>query len=100
MEALRVVVGLRLADGLAFDMVETPTGTQTVVAAVPTEAKTDLQVGDVLLVYRPTGETIGTTGALSAILERELSGGVATFGFTVQRRGSTLDATFHLTEGA
>ena len=100
MEALPVVVGLRLADGLAFDMVETPTGTQTVVAAVPTGAKTDLQVGDVLLVYRPTGETIGTTGALSAILERELSGGVATFGFTVQRRGSTLDATFHLTEGA
>ena len=100
METLPVVVELRLSNGLTFDMVDTPTGTQTVVAAVPAGAGTDLQVGDVLLVYRPTGETIGTTGALSAILERELSGGVATFGFTVQRRGSTLDATFRLTEGA
>ncbi|WP_180996009.1 protein kinase domain-containing protein [Tabrizicola aquatica] len=100
MEALAVVVELQLANGLAFNMVETPTGTRTVVAAVPTGAETDLQVGDVLLVYRPTGETIGTTGALSAILERELSGGVATFGFTVQRKGSTLDTTFRLTEGA
>lgn len=100
METLPVVVEMRLANGLAFNMVDTPTGTQTVVAAVPAGAETDLQVGDVLLVYRATGETIGTTGALSAILERELSGGVATFGFTVQRRGSTLDAIFRLTGDA
>ncbi|MDX5349170.1 MAG: hypothetical protein LPJ95_00485, partial [Paracoccaceae bacterium] len=100
METLPVVVEMRLANGMAFNMVDTPTGTQTVVASVPAGAETDLEVGDVLLVYRTTGETIGTTGALSAILERELSGGVATFGFTVQRRGSTLDATFRLTGDA
>ena len=96
MEALPVVVEMRLANGLAFQMVETPTGTQTVVAAVPVGTVTDLQVGDVLLLYRATGETMGTTSALASILQRELADGVATFGFTVQRRGSTLDATFQL----
>ena len=96
MEALPVVVEMRLADGLAFQMVETPTGTQTMVAAVPAGTATDLEVGDVLLLYRATGETMGTTGALASILERELTGGVATFGFTVQRRGSTVEASFQL----
>ncbi len=96
MEALPVVVELRLADGLAFQMVETPTGTQTMVAAVPAGTATDLEVGDVLLLYRATGETMGTTGALASILQRELTGGVATFGFTVQRRGSTVEASFQL----
>ncbi|WP_374645106.1 serine/threonine protein kinase [Tabrizicola sp.] len=96
MEALPVVVEMRLANGLAFQMVETPTGTQTLVSAVPAGTATDLEVGDVLLLYRATGETMGTTGALASVLQRELTGGVATFGFTVQRRGGTVDASFQL----
>jgi serine/threonine protein kinase len=96
MEALAVVSQLRLPNGMVFDMIETPTGTQTIVAAVPTGLKTDLLPGDMLLIYRPTGETIGTTGALGAILEREVASGVATFGFTVQRKDGTIEAMFRL----
>jgi hypothetical protein len=96
METLPVVAELRLADGPVFHMVNTPTGTQTVVAEVPSGVETDLQPGDVLLVYRASGETLGTVAALAAILERETDSGVATYTFAVQRGSSMIDAMFRL----
>jgi serine/threonine protein kinase len=96
MESLPVVWELRLPNGLSFDIVETPTGTQTVVASVPAGVDTDLQPGDVLLVFTGTGETVGTATALSDILQRETANGVATYRFAVQRKTNTMDATFRL----
>lgn len=96
MESLPVVWELRLPNGLSFDIVETPTGTKTVVSSVPTGVETDLVPGDVLLLYSATGETLGTATALSDILQRETANGVATYSFAVQRKTNTMDATFRL----
>jgi hypothetical protein len=96
METLPVVDRLDLENGLSFEMVATPTGVQTVVAAVPGSAVTDLAVGDVLVVYSGTGETLGTATALLEILKREKSKNVATFGFAVQRDGSMATGSFRL----
>jgi membrane-associated protease RseP (regulator of RpoE activity) len=100
MESLPVVSELRLPDGLTFDMVTTPAGIQTVVAAVPTGANTDLLPGDVVLAYGPTGEIIGTETALGDILAREAGNGVATYGFTVQRKTDKIEAVFRLSGDA
>jgi hypothetical protein len=96
METLPVVARLDLENGLAFDMVPTPTGVQTVVAAVPEGGVTDLKVGDVLVVYSATGETLGTETALADILKRETMKNVATYGFAVQREGSMAAGSFQL----
>jgi hypothetical protein len=92
----RVVNVLRLPGGLTFEAVETATGTQTVVAAIPQGGTTTLQVGDVLLVYAASGETLETATALRDILQREFTNGVATYGFVVRRDGRALDAEFRL----
>ncbi len=96
METLPVVDRLELGNGLAFEMVRTPTGIQTVVAGLPEGVTSDLQVGDVLLVYSSTGETLGTETALADILGREMSKKVATYGFAVQREGSMATGSFQL----
>ncbi|MFN6926196.1 MAG: serine/threonine protein kinase [Tabrizicola sp.] len=96
METLPVVDRLDLENGLSFEMLATPTGVQTVVAAVPGTTVTDLAVGDVLVVYSETGETLGTATALLDILKREKSKNVATFGFAVQRDGSMATGSFRL----
>ena len=95
-ENLPVVNSLRLPNGMAFDSVETATGTMTVVATVPNGADSTLQVGDVLLVYAASGETLGTDTALSDILRREFALGVTSYSFVVRRGGSTIDAGFRL----
>lgn len=87
---------LRLPSGLAFETVETATGTQTIVSTVPAAVKTDLKSGDVLLVYTASGETLGTPTALREILQREFSNGVTTYSFVIRRGASTMDAEFHL----
>jgi len=56
----------------------------------------DLQVGDVLLVYTPSGETLGTETALSDILKREFALGISSYSFVVRRGASTMDAGFRL----
>lgn len=94
--SLPVVNVLRLPNGLTFESVETATGTQTVVADIPTGAETTLQVGDVLLVYAATGEMLGTDTALRDILQREFSVGVTTYGFVIRRGATTMDAEFRL----
>ena len=93
---LPVVNSLRLPNGMAFDSVETATGTMTVVATVPEGVDSTLQVGDVLLVYAASGETLGTDTALSDILRREFAQGVTSYSFVVRRGGSTIDAGFRL----
>lgn len=94
--SLPVVNVLRLPNGLTFESVETATGTQTVVADIPTGTETTLQVGDVLLVYAATGEMLGTDTALRDILQREFSVGVTTYGFVIRRGATTMDAEFRL----
>jgi tRNA A-37 threonylcarbamoyl transferase component Bud32 len=95
-ETLPVVGQLKLSSGLTFETLETPTGVQTRVAAIPAGEETDLRPGDILLVYSATGETIGTGGALADILAREMAADVEAYGFAVQRDGGTTDATFRL----
>ncbi len=85
MADLAVVDQLKLGNGLIFEMEETPTGTRTVVAGLPATAKSALRLGDVLLAYAATGETLGTSTALQEILLREAANNVATYGFAVQR---------------
>lgn len=93
---LPVVNMLRLPNGMSFEAVETATGTLTVVSEIPAGAETTLQVGDVLLVYSASGESLGTGTALSEILKREFSVGVTTYGFVIRRGTSTMDAEFRL----
>lgn len=93
---LAVTNVLRLPSGLAFETVETATGTQTIVSNVPAAVHTDLKSGDVLLVYTATGETLGTPTALREILQREFANGVSTYSFVIRRGASTMDAEFHL----
>jgi hypothetical protein len=87
---------LRLPGGYTFDVVETATGVQTVVSELPPDMQGDLQIGDVLLVYAPTGETLGTESALKDILTREFSNGITTYSFVIRRGNSTVDAEFRL----
>jgi len=87
---------LRLPGGLTFEMAETATGTETTVSAVPPGAAGSLAVGDVLLVYTPTGETLGTATALRDILTREFTNGVTTYSFGIRRGASTMNAEFQL----
>ncbi len=94
--SLLVTNMLRLPGGLAFEMSETPTATQTIVSAVPADLSGTVAVGDVLLVYTPTGETLGTNTALRDILTREFAKGVSTYSFVIRRGASTMDAEFRL----
>jgi serine/threonine protein kinase len=87
---------LRLPNGLAFEIVETATGVQTVVSDVPEGLDTDLMTGDILLVYVPSGEMLGTATALREILRREFANGVTTYSFVIRRATDTLDAEFRL----
>jgi Protein kinase domain len=87
---------LRLPSGLAFDIVETATGVQTVVSDVPAGYDTDMLAGDILLLYAPSGETLGTATALREILQREFATGVTTYSFVIRRGADTLDAEFRL----
>jgi hypothetical protein len=78
---------IAVVDGIALQTVETVNGTRAVVSALPDGAETDLQVGDVLLVYAATGEMIENAEGAKALLLRESKNGIATFSFAVQRDG-------------
>ncbi|MBA4326026.1 MAG: serine/threonine protein kinase [Rhodobacter sp.] len=95
-ELLPVTNVLRLPGGYTFDVVETDTATQTVVSELPAELEGSIQVGDVLLVYAPTGETLATATALREILQREFANGISTYSFVVRRGDSTVLAEFRL----
>ena len=81
------VTQVSLANGIVLQTVETAQGARAMVLALPEGAETDLQVGDVLLIYAATGEMIDSAHAAQTLLAREISNGVATFGFAVQRDG-------------
>jgi serine/threonine protein kinase len=87
---------LRLPSGLTFEIVEKSTGTQTIVAEVPDGVATDLEVGDIILFYAASGETLGTSTALREILVREFNKGASTYSFVIRRGASTLDAELRL----
>jgi protein involved in polysaccharide export with SLBB domain len=78
---------IALANGIVMQTVETAYGQRAVVSALPEGSLTDLQIGDVLLVYAATGEMIDSAQALRDLVEREMASGVATFGFAVHRDG-------------
>lgn len=94
--SLTVVNALRLPNGMTFEINETETGTQTVVAEIPSGVETNLRTGDVLLVYAATGEMLGNATALRDILQREFGQGVTTYSFVVRRGVHTVDAEFRL----
>ncbi|WP_374435477.1 serine/threonine protein kinase [Tabrizicola sp.] len=95
-EVLPVTNVLRLPGGYTFDVVETATGAQTVVSELPADLQGTIEVGDILLVYIPTGETLGTATALREILQREFANGITTYSFVIRRGDSTLEAEFRL----
>ena len=95
-ETLLVTNVLQLPGGLAFEMVDTPTGTETIVSNVPDGMGNTVAVGDVLLVYAPSGETLGTGTALRDILTREFTNGITTYSFVIRRGDSTMDAEIRL----
>jgi serine/threonine protein kinase len=82
-----VATEVRLSNGIVLTTIATGNGDRAMVTALPEGVSTDLQVGDVLLVYAATGELIDSAAAANALLERELAKGVATLGFAVQREG-------------
>jgi hypothetical protein len=93
-EALPVVDYMVLDTGLAFEILTTAVGPQTVVSAVAAGSDTDLQVGDVLIAYTATQERIDLTNPLAAILSREIEKRVANYSFSVQRDGGMIVASF------
>ena len=95
-ELLPVTNVLRLPGGYTFEVIETPNATQTVVSELPADLQGSIQVGDILLVYAPTGETLGTATALREILQREFASGITTYSFVIRRGDSTLEAEFRL----
>jgi serine/threonine protein kinase len=97
--SLPVTNVLRLPGGFTFEVVDTATGMETVVSELPTDITGTLQIGDALLVYIPTGETLGTPTALREILQREFANGVTTYNFVIRRGASTMDAEFRLVTG-
>jgi serine/threonine protein kinase len=94
--SLAVTSVLRLPGGYTFDVIETATGVQTVVSELPADMDGTLEVGDVLLVYAVTGETLGTATALREILQREFANGITTYSFVIRRGERTVDAEFRL----
>jgi hypothetical protein len=95
-ETVPVVDLLTLEGGLAFESLQTPTGPRTMVSALPATGEPGLQIGDVLLTYTPTGETIGSVSVLAEILRRETKNDVATYGFALQREGEYASGGFRL----
>ncbi|MCU0826229.1 MAG: serine/threonine protein kinase [Tabrizicola sp.] len=93
---LPIVQRLELENGLVFQLVSDGPDVQTVVAALPEGAETDLQVGDVLLVYAATGEQLKSATALADILKRDMTNNVATYSFAVQRQGKMAVGSFRL----
>lgn len=85
-----------LPGGMAFRTVATSTGFQTVVADLGDGTDSDLQVGDVLLVYAATGEPLGSATSLAEILRLGVAKNVATYGFAVQRKGNVSVASFKM----
>ncbi|MCX7288265.1 MAG: hypothetical protein NTW20_12115, partial [Rhodobacterales bacterium] len=85
-----------LPGGLTFRTVATETGFQTIVADLGDGTDSDLQVGDVLLVYAATGEALGSETSLADILRREIAKNVATYGFAVQRKGDVAVGSFRM----
>ncbi len=97
MASLPVIARLQLENGLMFEMESTGTGMRTVVASVPESAADGgLRMGDVLIAYAATGETLGTETALREILLRETANEVATYGFAVQRAEGVAVGSFTL----
>jgi serine/threonine protein kinase len=78
---------IELVNGIVLQTAITASKTQAVVSYLPEGALTDLQVGDVLLVYAATGEVIESAKAVQILLQREIENGVATLSFAVQRDG-------------
>ncbi len=97
MASLPVVARLQLENGMMFEMESVGTGVRTVVASVPESAADGgLRMGDVLVAYAATGETLGTETALREILLREAANKVATYGFAVQRAEGIAVGSFTL----
>lgn len=95
-ETVPVVDLLTLEGGLAFESLETPAGSRIMVSALPKTGESGLQIGDVLVSYTPTGETVGSVAVLAEILRREIKNDVATYGFALQREGVPASGGFRL----
>ena len=61
---------------------------QTKVVSVPPSLANDIQAGDQVFAYIPTGEFVDGRTTLKDILDRELANGVEQFSFAVRRDGA------------
>jgi hypothetical protein len=66
------------------------------VSVVPAGVTTDLQVGDILLVYAATGAVMNSAESAVMLLQREIDKEVATLDFAVQRDGKMAVASISL----
>jgi hypothetical protein len=96
--ALTSAAPVELANGIVLTTVDTAHGARAMVASLPEGLATDLQEGDVLLVYAATGEMIGSAQTVQDLLFRETENGVATFGFAVQRDGKMALGSFGMAD--
>ena len=83
-----VVRETTLSNGTRF---ETRYGGETWVTrlvALPDNARADIKVGDVLMVYMPTSERIAESDSIAEILDREMAAGIRQLPFAVMREGS------------
>jgi len=88
-----------LPNGTTFETSFVNGDWRTTVASI-TDTTTDLKVGDQIVAYVPTSETIEDQASLRNILERELATGTKQFNFAVSREGSMWVVTMTYAEGA
>ena len=85
---LPVVQKVELPDGTAFETSFAGSEWRTKVTALSDLQTGDLAVGDVVVSYIPTSETLTERQSMLNLLNREIENGVEQFTFAVQRDGS------------
>ncbi len=95
---VRAVRSVELDDGHAFASSPAATGWETVVVAVPEATENGLEVGDVLVAERTSGQTIDAPAALEAVLGALGGAGETEAVFAVSRQGSLSLARMPLVE--
>ena len=85
--AVPAIRQIALLNGIRFKTVSVGNGWETEVHESPFSGDIELQTGDVLVGFIPTGEKLEEATSLVEILERELAAGRTNFDFAVRRDG-------------
>ncbi|MEL6513588.1 MAG: protein kinase [Pseudomonadota bacterium] len=85
---LPIIQDTALLNGAQFETRFVNGAWKTTVVNVPDSLGSELEAGDEIVAYIPTSELIDGRQTLKTILDRELSAGVTSFSFAVQRDGA------------